>query len=52
MRTTFGVGSVSSPVSAPNGLSGTGVYSCSDDIFEVTIDGITATFDYLGPIAE
>lgn len=47
-----GLGSFESPVAAPNGVSGKGAYTCQDDVLDITIDGITATFDYLGLIFE
>lgn len=47
-----GVGAVSLPVSAPNGVSGTGPYVCVDDVIEVNMDGVTSTLDYLGLISE
>lgn len=47
-----GVGAVSLPVNAPNGVSGAGHFVCENDVIEVTLDGVSATFDYLGPISE
>jgi|GEM_PF-2993638 len=43
-----GFGRTAAPVSAPNGLSGKGAYTCGDGVLTVTVDGITATLDYLG----
>lgn len=47
-----GVGAVSLPVNAPNGVSGAGHFVCENDVIEVTLDGVSATLDYLGPNSE